>query len=86
MQKLIEQADPSRQLFETVNFAFMKVFHFLVKIAIFRVFLLFLGDLGHALHCKYLQPIYSHWLCYISHCNLAVIITAKGCIHDTQWH
>ena len=43
MQKMIEQAGPSRQLFETVNFAFMKNFDFLVKIAIFLVFLLFLG-------------------------------------------
>ena len=34
---------------ETVNFDFMKFFDFLVKIAIFRVFLLFLGDLRHAL-------------------------------------
>ena len=37
MQKMIEQAGPSRQLFETVNFAFMKNFDFLVKIAIFWV-------------------------------------------------
>ena len=37
------------------------------------------------LHCKYLQPIYSHWLCYISHCNLAVMITANGYTRDTQW-
>ena len=43
MQKMIEQAGPSRQLFETVNFAFMKNFDFLVKIAIFWAFLLFLG-------------------------------------------
>ena len=43
MQKMIEQAGPSRQLFETVNFAFMKNFDFLVKIAIFGAFLLFLG-------------------------------------------
>ena len=42
MQKMIEQAGPSRQLFETVNFAFMKNFDFLVKIAIFGAFLLFL--------------------------------------------
>ena len=28
MQKMIEQAGPSRQLFETVNFAFMKNFDF----------------------------------------------------------
>ena len=31
----MKQAGPSRQLFETVNFAFMKIFDFLVKIAIF---------------------------------------------------
>ena len=43
MQKMIEQARPSRQLFETVNFAFMKSFDFLVKIAIFWAFVLFLG-------------------------------------------
>ena len=43
MQKMIEQAGPSRQLFETLNFAFMKNFDFLVKIAIFWVFLFFLG-------------------------------------------
>ena len=43
MQKMIEQAGPSRQLFETVNFAFMKNFDFLVKIAIFWAFLRFLG-------------------------------------------
>ena len=38
MQKTIKQAGPSRQLFETVNFAFMKNFDFLVKIAIFEAF------------------------------------------------
>ena len=43
MQKMIEQAGSSRQLFETVNFAFMKNFDFLVTIAIFWAFLLFLG-------------------------------------------
>ena len=52
MQKMIEQAGPSRQLFETVNFAFMKNFDFLVKIAIFGAFLLFLGDLCHKLWPK----------------------------------
>ena len=41
MEKIMKQAGPSRQLFEAVNFAFMKIFHFLVKIAIFRAFLLF---------------------------------------------
>ena len=43
MEKIIEQVGPSRQLFEAVNFAFMKNFDFLVKIAIFWAFLLFLG-------------------------------------------
>ena len=33
---------------ETVNFAFMKIFDFLVKIIIFRAFLLFWGDSCHA--------------------------------------
>ena len=49
MQKMIEQAGPSRQLFKTVNFAFMKNFDFLVKIAIFGMLLLFLEDLHNAL-------------------------------------
>ena len=49
MQQIIKQAGPSRQLFETVNFAFMKIFDFLVRIADFRASLLFLGDLRHAL-------------------------------------
>ena len=37
------QTGSSSQLFETVNFAFMKIFDFLVKIAIFWAFLLFRG-------------------------------------------
>ena len=41
MQQIIKYTSPSRQLFEAVNFAFMKILHFLVKIAISRVFLLF---------------------------------------------
>ena len=45
----MKQAGPSRQLFETVNFAFMKTFDYLVKIAIFGVLLLFLEDLHHVL-------------------------------------
>ena len=49
MQKIIKQVGPSRQLFETVNFAFMKIFDFLVKIAIFEAFFHFLGDWRHAL-------------------------------------
>ena len=42
MQKIIKPKCPSRQLLETVNFAFMKIFDFIVKKAIFTVFLLFL--------------------------------------------
>ena len=41
MQQIVEQVRPSIQLFETVNFAFMKFFDFLVKTATFRTFLLF---------------------------------------------
>ena len=47
MQEIIKQAGPCRQLFETVNFAFMKIFDFLVKKALFWTFLLFFGDLRH---------------------------------------
>ena len=49
MQKIKKPRSPSRQLLETVNFAFMKIFDFLVKIAIFGAFLFFSGDLRHAL-------------------------------------
>ena len=42
MQEIIKRVGPSRQLFETVNFAFMKIFDFLVKIAIFEAFFNFL--------------------------------------------
>ena len=52
MQQIIKQLGPSRQLFETVNFAFMKIFHFLVKTALLGAFLLFLGDLCHKLWPK----------------------------------
>ena len=38
MQKIIKLRTPSRQLLETVNFAFMKIFDLLVKIAVFRTF------------------------------------------------
>ena len=41
MQKIIKLRSPSRQLLETVNFAFMKIFDSLVKIAVFRASLLF---------------------------------------------
>ena len=43
MQQIIKQAGPSRQLFETVNFAFMKIFDFLVKTALFWGLSVFLG-------------------------------------------
>ena len=52
MQKFIKETGPSRQLFETVNFAFMKFFDFLVKIVLFWAFLLFFGDLRHKLRPK----------------------------------
>ena len=42
MQKIIKSRSPSRQLLETVNFAFMKIFDSLVKIAVFKATLLFL--------------------------------------------
>ena len=49
MQQIIKQAGPSRQIFETINFAFMKIFDFLIKTALFGAFLLFFGDLCHKL-------------------------------------
>ena len=52
MEKIIEKVGSSRQLFEAVNFAFMKNFDFLVKIAIFGAFMLFLGDSCHKLWPK----------------------------------
>ena len=48
MQEIIKQVGPSRQLFETVNFAFIKIFDILMKTAFFFwTFLLFFGDLRH---------------------------------------
>ena len=44
MQQIIKQAGPIRQLFETVNFAFMKIFEFFVKTALYGAFQFFLGD------------------------------------------
>ena len=41
MQKIMKPRCPSRQLLETVNFAFMKIFDSLVKIAAYRGSLLF---------------------------------------------
>ena len=69
MQEIIKQADSSSQLFETVNFAFMKFFDFLVKTALFEAFLLFWGD-----SCNKLRPkiergsyvIFSHQARFLS--------------------
>ena len=52
MQEIIKQVGSSRQLFETVNFAFMKIFDFLIKTALFGAFLLFSGDSRHKLRPK----------------------------------
>ena len=52
MQEIIKQVGSSRQLFETVNFAFMKIFDFLIKIALFRTSLLFLDGSRHKLQLK----------------------------------
>ena len=52
MQQIIKQAGLSIQLLETVNFAFMKIFDFLIKTALFEAFLLFLGDSRHKLRPK----------------------------------
>ena len=43
IQQVIKQVGLSRQLFETVNFAFMKIFGFLIKIALFWGLSVFLG-------------------------------------------
>ena len=52
MQEIIKQVGSSRHLFETVNFAFMKIFYFLIKTVLFMAFLLFSGDLRHKLRSK----------------------------------
>ena len=44
MQKSIKLRSPIKQLLETVNFAFMKIYDFLVKIAIFEAFFHFLAQ------------------------------------------
>ena len=53
MQEIIKQVGSSRQLFETVNFALMIIFDFLIKTALFGAFLLFSGDLRHKLQPKF---------------------------------
>ena len=42
-KKIKKPSCPSRQFLKTVNFAFIKIFDFLVKIALFRASLLFSG-------------------------------------------
>ena len=41
MKEIIKQVGSGRQRFETINFAFMKIFDFLVKTALLGAFLLF---------------------------------------------
>ena len=50
--QIMRQRDPSRQLFETVNFDLMKIFDFLIKTALFWASLPFYGDLRHKLQPK----------------------------------
>ena len=52
MQQIIQQAGLKKQFFETVKFAFMKIFEFLVKTALFGAILLYLADLRHKLQPK----------------------------------
>ena len=52
MQENIKQLDSGWQLFETVNFAFMKIFVFSIKTALLGACLLFLGDSRHKLQPK----------------------------------
>ena len=47
----MKETGPVRKLFETVNFAFMKI-SFFFKTVLFGTFLLFLGDLHHKLWPK----------------------------------
>ena len=36
-------------------------------------------SLAHPVHCKYFGcTLYSFWQCYVSHCNLAVHVTAQN--------
>ena len=52
LQQIIKQVGPSVQLFETINFAFMNFFDFLVKTGLIGAFLLFLSDSCHKLWRK----------------------------------
>ena len=59
MHKNIKPRSPSRQLLKTVNFAFMKIFDFLVKIVIFWAFLLFLGRFASCIPRKIMLSPYA---------------------------
>jgi len=64
MHQIIKPTCPGRQLFIKITFAFIKIFHFLVKITIFGAFLFRLRDLRHALlpetNARLRLPTYSH--------------------------
>ena len=36
------------------------------------------------IQCKYLQPVYSHWLCYMCHCKLAVTVIGNESTHEIK--
>ena len=44
MQEILKEVGSSRQLFETVNFALIKIFDSLMKTTLLGAFLPFLGD------------------------------------------
>ena len=77
MQTIIKSRCPSRQLLETVNFAFMKIFDFLVKIAIFRASLLFLHFKGSPfINNKISQQIFGKF-CFLNLRSLKYIIIVQ---------
>ena len=88
MQKIMKLRCLSRQLLETVNFAFMKIFDSLVKIAVFRASLLFWGRLRHAFlpgSCVRLRPIHFKGCSYLNHkisFNLSVQVAIFLVFHN----
>ena len=52
MQQIIKQVGPNRQLFETVSFALINFFDFLIKTALFGALLFSFGDSRHNLRPK----------------------------------
>ena len=73
MQKIIKPRSPSRQLLETVNFAFMKFFDSLVKIAVFRASRFF-----DFLHFKG-QPFINHKISFNLRVQVAIFLTFHNC-------